>query len=232
MLKLFSSLQSLIYSQRCIYCGQIKSYICGPCNSRINSKPFKVYKSTTLVFSGAYYSPELRQIIVAAKENDDKNARAILANFLQSAMTLALDFNYSPKPIVYVIPIPSRESANRIRGFKHSLVLANLLSNNFKTRQIIVIDCLALTRRVRDQAGLTVPARNINMAGAHTLKFARDQKIYAQILSQENQEIYIVDDLVTTGATITAAKLALASGKIKVSGVLASCATTGIYALR
>jgi predicted amidophosphoribosyltransferase len=112
------------------------------------------------------------------------------------------------------------------------LVLAEVLAATFTSREIIIIDCLILSRRIRDQAGLNMSARNKNMAGAYKLKFSSTQRIYEHILSQGDHEIYILDDLVTTGATITAAKLALASGKITISGVLTSCATPGFYALR
>jgi len=223
----------------------------------MSSDPIKFQNLGTPIFAGARYSPEMTRIVLAAKEDNDKNARKVLVGFLMSALQLALTSQIQNSGItessessesselknpkknigdksspIYVIPIPSRASANRVRGFKHSLVLAQVLASTFTSRKIIIIDCLILSRRVRDQAGLDLSARNKNMAGAYKLQFSSTQRIYEHILSRGNHEIYILDDLVTTGATIAAAKLALASGKITVSGVLASCATPGFYALR
>ena len=223
----------------------------------MSSEPINFQNLGTPIYAGARYSPEMTRIVLAAKEDNDKNARKVLVGFLMSALQLALtsqiqnsgitessessessELKNSKKNIsdtsstIYVIPIPSRASANRVRGFKHSLVLAQVLATTFTSRKIIIIDCLILSRRVRDQAGLNLSARNKNMAGAYKLQFSSTQRIYEHILSRGNHEIYILDDLVTTGATIAAAKLALASGKIPVSGALASCATPGFYALR
>ena len=223
----------------------------------MSSEPINFQNLGTPIYAGARYSPEITRIVLAAKEDNDKNARKVLVGFLMSALQLALtsqiqnsgitessessessELKNSKKNIsdtsstIYVIPIPSRASANRVRGFKHSLVLAQVLATTFTSRKIIIIDCLILSRRVRDQAGLNLSARNKNMAGAYKLQFSSTQRIYEHILSRGNHEIYILDDLVTTGATIAAAKLALASGKIPVSGALASCATPGFYALR
>ncbi len=226
----------------------------------MSSEPINFQNLGTPIYAGARYSPEMTRIVLAAKEDNDKNARKVLVGFLKSALQLALisqiqtsgitessessessdssELKNSKKNIsdtsstIYVIPIPSRASANRVRGFKHSLVLAQVLATTFTSRKIIIIDCLILSRRVRDQAGLDLSARNKNMAGAYKLQFSSTQRIYEHIFSRGNHEIYILDDLVTTGATIAAAKLALASGKIPVSGALASCATPGFYALR
>ena len=48
-----------------------------------------------------------------------------------------------------------------------------------------------------------------------------------QILSFDNFLVFLVDDLVTTGATVQAANLALSTLGGSVDGVLASCATPG-----
>jgi len=217
----------------------------------MSSQPICYQKLDTPIFAGARYSPEMTRIVLAAKEDGDKEARKVLVGFLRGALQLALNSQIQSSgtgvssegiesknvageksSAIYVIPIPSRASANRVRGFKHSLVLAEVLAATFTSREIIIIDCLILSRRIRDQAGLNMSARNKNMAGAYKLKFSSTQRIYGHILSQGDHEMYILDDLVTTGATITAAKLALASGKITISGVLPSCAKPGFYALR
>jgi predicted amidophosphoribosyltransferase len=232
------SLLSIIYSQKCIYCAKFGSYICERCKWQIGSTTFKYQTLDTTIFAGTNYSRELARLVLAAKEDHDRSARQVLVQLLESALRLALKSNELMKvnaaksSFIYLIPIPSRDSANRVRGFKHSLLLAELLAINFATSKIIVIDCLKLSKRIRDQAGLGLSARKKNMAGAYTLQFKEPQRIYEQILQVGNQEVYILDDLVTTGATTAAAKLALANGKITISGVLAACATTGVYALR
>jgi predicted amidophosphoribosyltransferase len=59
--------------------------------------------------------------------------------------------------------------------------------------------------------------------------FLVDQIKYLEIYPTKNSNsvVFLVDDLVTTGATVQAANLALLTLGGRVDGVLASCATPG-----
>ena len=60
-----------------------------------------------------------------------------------------------------------------------------------------MIDCLQLSRRVQDQSGLHRQERALNLAGAFSLK------------SRARGELILVDDVVTTGATLREAARAV-----------------------
>jgi len=69
-----------------------------------------------------------------------------------------------------------------------------------------MIDCLQLSRRVLDQSGLHRDERASNLAGAFTL------------ISPARGELILIDDVVTTGATLREAARALNSQDFQAIG--------------
>jgi predicted amidophosphoribosyltransferase len=126
---------------------------------------------------------------------------------------------------VVLIPIPSRKLADRKRGFSHSELLAAQLIIRINTLNFEVLNCLTHSRKISDQTSLNFNERALNMKGA----FLVDQIKYLETypVKNSNSVVFLVDDLVTTGATVQAANLALSTLGGSVDGVLASCATPG-----
>ena len=186
------------------------------------------------IFAGSRYSNQMSKIILATKENNQVDARRILvANLtlaLQRFLSLlakektGLEKNAIQKRVI-LIPIPSRKAANRKRGFSHTQRLIIELQLRNRDSDIEMMDCLSHIRRIQDQSALNIHERELNMGGAFTI----DKVFYSQIRSaiSSNTAIFLVDDLVTTGATVQAANLALLRLGVRVQGVLASCATDG-----
>jgi len=126
---------------------------------------------------------------------------------------------------VVVIPIPSRRLADRRRGFAHiELLVGQLLALN-RNLDIQVLNCLSHSRKISDQTSLNFNERAMNMKGA----FLVDQVKYLDFYPINNSDsaVFLLDDLVTSGATVQAADLALSTLGGRLDGVLASCATAG-----
>jgi len=126
---------------------------------------------------------------------------------------------------VVVIPIPSRRLADRRRGFAHiELLVGQLLALN-RNLDIQVLNCLSHSRKISDQTSLNFNERAMNMRGA----FLVDQVKYLDFYPVNNSDsaVFLLDDLVTSGATVQAADLALSTLGGRLDGVLASCATAG-----
>jgi predicted amidophosphoribosyltransferase len=68
--------------------------------------------------------------------------------------------------------------------------IVDLVEGISRKTGIEMIDCLELSRRVKDQSGLHRQERATNLAGAFRLS------------SQVRGELILVDDVVTTGATL------------------------------
>jgi len=232
---LILAFSSLIYPAKCPSCleARIEDFtnfgICSQCRRFLYTKVSITYRGPLKIFAGSRYSPNLARVILAAKESNQMAARFYLAERLTQSLTMALEEislsrNLEIKNVV-IIPIPSRRSANRKRGFAHVELLVGQLIKMNLTLDFKILDCLRHTKKISDQSSLNFNERAMNMKGA----FAIDQIKYFEIYPTQNSNsvVFIVDDLVTTGATVQAANLALSTLGARVDGVLASCATDG-----
>jgi predicted amidophosphoribosyltransferase len=109
--------------------------------------------------------------------------------------------------IVYLVPAPSRIQNFAKRGFQPSLLLARQLANRVPTAR--VLNCLQLGSEVLDQVGLSSAERFANLAGSMRLN-----------QSVVGKSVYLVDDVVTTGATISEAWQTVSLGGAIVLGAL------------
>ena len=109
-----------------------------------------------------------------------------------------------------LVPVPLHRRRGRERGFNQSQLLAQTLAEAWKMK--ILPRALERTRFTQQQATLTAAERQKNVEGA----FAPADKF-----SLQNQTIFLVDDVFTTGATMNACAAALkAAGAAHVIGVV------------
>ncbi len=144
--------------------------------------------------SALLYTPTASKIILAAKENSIKGADQLLI----SAITHVLLKANLNAVFFQLVPVPSSKKSQRRRGRSFIVDLTAQIS---ATTGIPINDCLQLSRRVSDQSGLTRSERVSNMSGAFTLK--SDAIVRGELI--------VIDDVVTTGATLREAARALNS---------------------
>jgi ComF family protein len=107
---------------------------------------------------------------------------------------------------VSLIPVPLGARRARVRGYNQSERIAAALARRMGAP--VRTDVLRRARETQTQTALTPEARRANLAGAFTAGGAR------------GLEVVLVDDVFTTGATLTAAAEALlAAGAARVDGV-------------
>ena len=106
-----------------------------------------------------------------------------------------------------LIPIPSRKSVARTRGRQFIEEVAILVSHDSGHR---VAPILTHSRAVRDQSGLGAQQRWNNLDGSMVVK--GNPRGLGKVL--------LVDDLVTTGATLSEAARALRYAGIEVIGAV------------
>jgi predicted amidophosphoribosyltransferase len=226
---------SLLFPVRCPSCLKssaedlAKFGICSKCRGIVQSGALVSYRGPLKIFAGSKYTTNLSRIILAAKEDNQIQARAFLAERLNQSLKKALqeisqNREQAIRDIV-VIPIPSRRLADRKRGFAHvELLVAQLMVLN-KSLNIQVLNCLSHSKKISDQTSLNFHERAVNMKGAFVVDRIKYLEIYPT--KNSNSVVFLVDDLVTTGATVQAANSALLTLGGSVDGVLASCATQG-----
>ena len=179
----FSEVTQLLFPSRCFGCQKIGPSICSECRSSWHPHYYRTKVDGLSVHSSLLYTPTASKIILAAKESGLKRADELVID----AIVLALQRSKLDLTLSRLVPIPSSKSSQRRRGRSFIVDLVHQIS--LRTG-IEVVDCLQLSRRVLDQSGLHRQERSTNLAGAF------------RVSSHVRGELILVDDVVTTGATL------------------------------
>ena len=206
-MKSIRALQEIIFPSRCLGCGQLGLEICSLCRKNWHPHIYRQWSQhlpTFAIYSAVTYSPIAGKVLLAAKENNLVIADQLIYKALGHSLTFALreiggDF---------LIPIPSRRSVARSRGRQFIAALAHQLSAE---TGLPAYENLEHTRRVRDQSSLDAKSRFHNLDGSmKSLNFLSGKAI-------------VIDDLVTTGATLQEAVRALRDRGIEVAAAVTAC---------
>ena len=208
---LIEELSQLIFPTRCYGCNRQGLSICTECRREWIPHYYKTHVQQLKVHSALLYTPTASKIILAAKENSIQGAEDLLI----SAITHVLNKAHLNSHYFQLVPVPSSKVSQRRRGRSFIVDLTQKISQLI---DIPINDCLQLTRRVADQSGLTKDKRRTNLAGAFSVK-------PGAIL---RGDLILIDDVVTTGATLSEAARALNSQSFHAIGTV--CAVTACVA--
>jgi predicted amidophosphoribosyltransferase len=145
-----------------------------------------------IVHSALLYTPTASKIILAAKESGEKGADDLVID----AIVHVLAKKSVETSLCRLVPIPSSKASQRRRGRSF---IVDLVTQVSERTGIPMVDCLQVSRRVKDQSGLHRDERAANLAGAFSLS------------SHARGELILIDDVVTTGATLREALRAVNS---------------------
>ena len=201
------ALTDLVLPRRCAGCGRPGELLCVSC--RPSGPPLRLAGFDAVVLAAGRYEHRLRSAVLAYKERGRHELARPLAQLLAVAALLSLR---GPGAPVVLVPVPSARAAARRRGGDHVLRLARVAGARWR---IPVEPALRLVRAVHDSAGLGAAARHANLAGA--MAAARPPPSVPAAL--------LVDDIVTTGATLHEATRALRAAGWPVLGAVALAAT-------
>jgi predicted amidophosphoribosyltransferase len=161
----------------------------------------------------AVYDGPVRSLIVEHKEHARLALTAPLGAALARAVTAAVP---DMRPVV-LVPLPSTAATVRTRGHDPTLRMAQRAVRSLRAEGTVAVLARLLrhTRRVADQAGLSQGARRANLAGALTVGVRRHLPA----------RVVVVDDVVTSGSTLTEAVRALRVAGIAVAATAVVAAT-------
>jgi len=202
-----ASLRELIFPVRCLGCDQLGISICSQCRKFWHPRIIKTWshsKEKFPIYSSIPYSPIAGKVLLSAKES----SLELADNLLTTALLHSLRGARSQNQIDFLVPIPSRKSVARKRGRQFISVLSKGIgeSENLPTEEI-----LTHIRKVRDQSNLDAKDRAANLDKALiSLRFLSGKAV-------------LIDDLVTTGATLHEAARALRSKGITVAAAVTAC---------
>jgi predicted amidophosphoribosyltransferase len=148
-------------------------------------------------WAAAEYDGAVRAVLLEYKEHDRRAAVPVLARALARAVGAA-----APRGPVVLVPVPSSPAAVRARGGDHVYRLARAASGDLRRSgwSPRVARLLGAARTRRDSAGLDAGERRANLAGAF-----RPRRGSERLAEALGGPFVLVDDLVTTGATLTEA---------------------------
>lgn len=185
-----SVLKELVFTPKCLICSRFGFDFCTSCIEKV--KPFR---SRNLVELDACYCADeycgwIRDSIIGYKNGDRRycNLFSILLN-----RTIEKFLNHKN---LTLIPIPSSDAKISERGFDSISILCEAISKQNKYATFDGSN-LFLKRVVADQVGLSASERQANLQGA----FSARRSLSGLVV--------VVDDVVTTGATLNNAARAL-----------------------
>lgn len=208
-MQFISELKYLLFPTRCFGCRELGYSICSKCRKLWNPHPYQSRILNLSVYSAIPYSPVAKNILLAAKEQSIKSADQLVL----SAMKASLQELFQKYPSCALVPIPSRPASNRRRGRDF---ISEMAISVAKYMGVGVLPLLEHQRNIRDQSKLNIAGRRDNLAMAFSIK-PEFRGNYS------GEKVVILDDLVTTGATLSEANRALSKAGFTVLAAATAC---------
>jgi predicted amidophosphoribosyltransferase len=203
------ALADLVLPRTCAGCGVPGSDVCARCGRWLAvprlAQPRRHPAGLPPTVAAGPYSGPVRPVVLAFKEH----GRAELARPLGAALALAVTvlltgLGDAPPGPVLLVPVPSSAAAVQRRGRDHVRELAGCAAAELRAAGVParLVPVLRRGRGTRDSAGLDAAERRRNLAGRFRVARPWDGGLPGGTL-------VLVDDVVTSGATLTEAARAL-----------------------
>lgn len=221
---LLAPLAQVVTGRECVGCAGPGYDLCPACRAPLRkgarrSDPTPCPAGLPPTYAAAAYDGPVREAVNAFKEHGRTGLRGPLAAALSASVAAAVLGRGAPGRPVLLMPVPSSPDAARSRDTDATADLARAAAAALRPAGLRV-RCwpgLRSTRRRADQTGLTATGRAANLAGS--------MRAVAGRWPAGAYDVVIVDDVVTTGATMAEAARALRARGIEVTGCAVVAAT-------
>ncbi|MGX9348270.1 ComF family protein [Microbacterium sp. KNMS] len=196
---------ALLLPVDCAGCGAPGAAVCDRCRAALG--PCLVRRTLDddfEVISGLAYQGAAASSLRAFKQRGRTDLARVLAPALRAALVSCA---VASGRLVDAVPIPPSAASSRRRGYRPVELLLHHAG-------VAPLRALRWARRIDDQRALDVAERGRNVAAALALR-----------RHVEGRAVVIVDDVVTTGATLREARRALAEAGALVLGAATLAAT-------
>lgn len=179
----------LVTGAACAGCDRPGLVLCEGCRRALTPVP-RTVPALVPAAAALDYDGVVRPVLAGLKEHGRWRLQPPLAHALAAAVCAA-----APDGPLALVPVPSTRASRRRRGGDPvgDLVVAAGAELRGIGVDAVVVPALRHVRRVSDQAGLGVRERGANLAGAFAARSGR---------ALRGRSVVVVDDVVTTGATL------------------------------
>ena len=187
------SILDLIFPPTCVNCGRVDTTWCYACLAELEQVPISIIQGELdlieAIIGTGWHTGILQHAVQALKYQNARSLAQPLAQRLSIGMT------QQEWPIDILIPVPLHSLRLQNRGYNQAKLIAEALSAQ---ADIPVVDALQRERNTPSQVGLNRTERLANVEGA-----------FVATVPSNTKSALIIDDVRTTGATLTACAKAL-----------------------
>ena len=225
-----SDILEFVYPPLCAGCGQYVengSIVCENCRDAIETftRPFCLNcwqevssgkacplcrEQSSLLYAYGDYAGPLREVVIQFKF---KGVTSVAA-FLAEAISVRFGDSLRNLGADALVPIPLHSGREHVRGYNQARLLARELSRHLMLP--VEDSLLSRVKRSRPQARLTEVKRRLNVRGV----------FFASEPPESVNRVILVDDVVTSGATVLEAK-----GELELAGYRVPAAVAAAHGL-
>lgn len=205
-LKWRDKISKFLFDSKCSICGKEVNgkeiYLCEKCRERLeNDKYLRKRKNVYYLFQ---YDGDIKKLIIDYKLNERKRLSVIFAELISEELKMIIREN----KVNMVIPVPASKEKLKKRGFNQVELILDKMGIDYKKMH-------------RDKN--TIPMYKIKNSDLRKLNI---KEAFSCDFSVEGKNILIVDDIITTGATMKEMIIALnKNGKPKNIFIFSICAS-------
>lgn len=233
--ELWKSITKILLPRGCAGCNKPDEILCDTCKnslSNIYSKDFPGSEYRKLYACGLYEN-NVRKAILLWKDHNDVECDTPFSNLISSLAlnvisnsglkiantsssthsrrsTLSRRSSSKHSAEILIIPMPSSKKSSRKRGRKHVLPLAKAIASNLNNNKINARVCCAIQMRKN------VSNKSVQTSG---IKGRAERTTHAFNVTKslvKGKKVIIVDDIVTSGSTMTNCAISLRKSGAKV----------------
>ncbi len=193
-----------LFPRVCVGCGLEGGLFCKACEEKFKPAPAIVSAAGFHWFD--YKEPIIAKLIQAWKFKYDRSAEGVLRRLMMARLKAFTDWSNdwsNGKPLVMIVPVPLTNQRSLERGFNQAEVLASWLG------EWVDVPVVGLVKKI-GSSGHQTDRTAVERKGSYLdSPFVVDSQLDLKLLLIASKTILLVDDVMTTGATLEAVKVAI-----------------------
>ena len=203
MFKFLLKILDFVYKKKCYFCSSsyYNSVMCEKCYDKMEELSLGVIRELLgiKVYACSFYAKEMQKLIRGVKYHNQKELAYYQAKFMYDYFVKIVGENAN----FTIIPVPMHKSKYKQRKYNHMELVADELAilSGWKVKTNLI----ERIKETKPQYKLSTKERMENLAGA----FKVNPENY------QGDNLLIIDDILTTGSTLTEMIKELFSNKIE-----------------